>query len=183
MKYTVYNRKQLPVFSLWVNVVGVKFKEAGVWPWSHSTKLPIYKWRRDEPLEFEKSPIQVQNFRQIAHHRGIYRTYIQSNKYRKKRYLHVTREIIRATSHTSQEPWPWTFESLKESVQRPSQHTSNQHVVWSRTLKCSVKLHVTAPSTKCYFSGFLSMWVLTHDKIEYTNGCERSECHGLPVLC
>ena len=27
------------------------------------------------------------------------------------------------------------------------------------------------------------MWVLVHDKIEQTNGCERSECHGLLVLC
>ena len=31
---------------------------------------------------------------------------------------------LRATSHTSQEPWPWNCESPKESVQRPSQHTS-----------------------------------------------------------
>jgi hypothetical protein len=31
---------------------------------------------------------------------------------------------FRATSHTSQEPWPWNCESLKESVQRLSQHTS-----------------------------------------------------------
>jgi hypothetical protein len=29
-----------------------------------------------------------------------------------------------ATSHTSQEPWPWNCESPKESVQRPSQDTS-----------------------------------------------------------
>ena len=27
------------------------------------------------------------------------------------------------------------------------------------------------------------MRVLTHDKIEYTNGSEQSECHGLPLLC
>ena len=28
------------------------------------------------------------------------------------------------------------------------------------------------------------MPVLTHDKLEETNGCERSECHSLPpVLC
>ena len=27
------------------------------------------------------------------------------------------------------------------------------------------------------------MQVLIHDKIELTNGCERSECNGLPVLC
>ena len=27
------------------------------------------------------------------------------------------------------------------------------------------------------------MLVLTHDKMEQINGCECSECHGLPVLC
>jgi hypothetical protein len=31
---------------------------------------------------------------------------------------------LRATSHTSQEPWPTNYESPKESVQRPSQDTS-----------------------------------------------------------
>ena len=31
---------------------------------------------------------------------------------------------LRATSHTSQESWPWHCEDPKESVQRPSQHTS-----------------------------------------------------------
>ena len=39
------------------------------------------------------------------------------------------------------------------------------HVVWSRTLKCSVKSYVIGPSTKCYFNEFLFMWVLTHNKI------------------
>ena len=32
--------------------------------------------------------------------------------------------VVRATSHTSQEPWPWNCESPKESVQKPSQYTS-----------------------------------------------------------
>ena len=32
---------------------------------------------------------------------------------------------LRATSHTSQEPWPWKCESPKKSVQRLSQDTSN----------------------------------------------------------
>ena len=32
--------------------------------------------------------------------------------------------LTRATSHTSQEPWPWNCESLKESVQSLSQDTS-----------------------------------------------------------
>ena len=44
-------------------------------------------------------------------------------------------------------------------------HIQN-HLAWSRLLKCSVKSYVSMPSTKCYFNGFLLMWVLTHDKIE-----------------
>ena len=35
-----------------------------------------------------------------------------------------SKPVIRATSHTSQEPWPWNCESPKESVQRLSQDTS-----------------------------------------------------------
>ena len=42
-------------------------------------------------------------------------------------------------------------------------HLQN-HVVWSRTLKCSVKSYVTEPSTKIYFNEFLFMQALTHDK-------------------
>ena len=34
-------------------------------------------------------------------------------------------KLLRATSHMSQGPWPCNCESPKESVQRPSQHTSN----------------------------------------------------------
>ena len=48
-------------------------------------------------------------------------------------------------------------------------------------LTCSVKSYVIGPSTKCYFNEFLFMWVLKHNKIEQNNGCEHSECHGLPV--
>ena len=55
------------------------------------------------------------------------------------------------------------------------------HVVWSRTLECSVKSYVTRPSTKRYFNELLFTQVLTHDKTEYIHGCERSGCHGLPV--
>ena len=40
-----------------------------------------------------------------------------------------------------------------------------------------VKPYVTGPSTKCYFNEFLFMRILTHDKIEYIDGSERS---GVP---
>ena len=35
-----------------------------------------------------------------------------------------TLKALRATSHTSQEPWPWNCASPKESVHMPSQNTS-----------------------------------------------------------
>ena len=60
-------------------------------------------------------------------------------------------------------------------------HLQN-HVMWSQTLKCNVKPHVTGASTKCYFNECLFMPVFTHDKIDQINSCEHSECHGLPVL-
>ena len=41
-------------------------------------------------------------------------------------------------THEAKEPWPWNCGSPNESVQRPSQHTSNIIVVRSRILKCEV---------------------------------------------
>ena len=43
----------------------------------------------------------------------------------------------------------------QESVQRLSQRHLQNRVLWSQTLKCSVKSYVTGPSTKCYFDEFL----------------------------
>jgi hypothetical protein len=60
----------------------------------------------------------------------------------------------------------WVRAGQKESVQRPSQDTFQNHVVWLQALKCSVKLYVTGPSTKHYFKEFLFVRVLTHDKIK-----------------
>ena len=57
------------------------------------------------------------------------------------------------------------------------------HAVWSRILTCSVKSYVTMPSTNQIFIKIIFMRVLAHDRIEQMNGCEHSECHGLPVLC
>jgi hypothetical protein len=73
---------------------------------------------------------------------------------------------VRATSHTSQEPWPWSCESPEESVQRPCQSHLQNHVAWSRTLKCSVKSYVTGSLNNCYFNKFIFMRVFTHDEIE-----------------
>ena len=60
-------------------------------------------------------------------------------------YTNIWISTLRATSHTSQEPWPWKSESPKESVQRLSQVTSKTMYV----VTCSVKSYVTMPSTIC----------------------------------
>ena len=87
---------------------------------------------------------------------------------------------VRATSRTSQEPWPWTLWEPKRKCPKAIPTHLQHHVVWSRTLECIVKSCVTGFSIECYFNEFLFMQVLTHDKIEWINGFERSECRGLP---
>ena len=69
--------------------------------------------------------------------------------------------LLSATSHTSQEPWPWNSESSKENVQRLSQTHLQNYATWSRILECSVKSYQSGPSTKCNFNEFLLMRVLT----------------------
>ena len=61
-------------------------------------------------------------------------------------------------------------------------HLQN-HVVWSWTLKCSVKSYVTGASAKYYFYECLYMRVFTHDKNRLINGCEHSDCHEFLGLC
>ena len=54
-------------------------------------------------------------------------------------FSHIHAILARATSYTSQEPWPWNCESPNESVQRLSQDTSKimycghgpSNAVWS----------------------------------------------------
>ena len=84
---------------------------------------------------------------------------------------------IRGSFHTSQEPWPWSCESPNESVQRLSQRHPKNHVLWSQTLKCSVKSYVTGPSINNYFNDFLFMRVCTHDKIKIN---QRLWAFGVP---
>ena len=44
---------------------------------------------------------------------------------------------------------------LKRKCPKAIPRYLQSHVVWSRTLWCSVKPYVTRSSTKCYFNGFL----------------------------
>ena len=78
--------------------------------------------------------------------------------------LELSYELVWATSHTSQEPWPWTCESPKRKCSKAVPTHLQNHVVWSRVPKCSVKSYVSGPSTKCYFDEFLFMRVFTLDK-------------------
>ena len=97
----------------------------------------------------------------------------------------VKKLSLRATSHTRQEPWPGGHEFMRaqEIVAKGHPNTPPNHEVWSWTLKYIGNSYVTGPSTKCYFRECLFMWVLTHDTIEYINGCECSESHSLLVWC
>ena len=73
---------------------------------------------------------------------------------------------LRATLHTK--PRAVTTKLWEPKRKRPKgvpRHLQN-HGVWSWILKCSVKSHVTRPSTKCLFNESLFKRVLTHDKIE-----------------
>jgi hypothetical protein len=54
------------------------------------------------------------------------------------------------------------WQPKRQCVKVVPRHFQN-HVVWSRTLKCTMKSYVTGPSTKCNFDEFLFMWVLTYD--------------------
>ena len=56
------------------------------------------------------------------------------------------------------------WESKRKCPKALPTHLQN-HVVWSQTLKCSVKSYVTRSSTKSYFNGSKFMRVLAHDKI------------------
>jgi hypothetical protein len=87
--------------------------------------------------------------------------------------------------HFTHEPRAMTMRLWKPKLKCPNavpRHFQH-HGVWSWALKCSVKSYVTGSSTKCYFDDFLFTRAFRHNKIEWSNCCERSECHGLLVLC
>ena len=70
--------------------------------------------------------------------------------------------------HFTHEPRAVTMKLWEPKRKCPKaipRHLQN-HVVWARIFKCSVKSYMTGPSTKCYFNEFLYMPVVTHDKIE-----------------
>ena len=62
---------------------------------------------------------------------------------------------LRVTSHTSQEPWPWLWEPKRKCPKAVPRHLQN-HVVWSRTLKCNVKSYVTRPRPSAILLDFPS---------------------------
>ena len=77
-------------------------------------------------------------------------------------------QMTNIEGHFTREPRAVTMKlwGLKRKCPKVVPQDLQDHVIWWRALKCSVKSCVTGPSTKCYFNEFLFMRVLTHDKIE-----------------
>ena len=71
---------------------------------------------------------------------------------------------LRATSHTSEEPWPWNCESPKQKCPKAVSTHLQTHVVWSRILMCSVKSYMTWALDQMLFQRILFMQGLTHNK-------------------
>ena len=70
-------------------------------------------------------------------------------------YVHYTE------GHFTHEPWAVTmklWEPKRKCAKAAVPNHFQNHGVWSRALKCSVKSYVTMPSTKCYFNEFIVMW-------------------------
>ena len=79
-----------------------------------------------------------------------------------------TQTQTQTKGHFTHEPRAVTLKlwELKRKCPKAVPRYLQNHVVWSRILKCSVKSCVTGPSIKCYFNEFLFMQVFTYDKIE-----------------
>jgi hypothetical protein len=102
----------------------------------------------------------------------------------KQENMHLTRTVICPKPlwwplHTRAKSRDHEIVRAQKTVSKGHPTHLEHHVVWSRTLNCSVKSYATRPSTKCYFNEVVVMRVLTHDKIKLMNSCERSECHGI----
>ena len=70
------------------------------------------------------------------------------------------REEKKSKAYLTHEPRAMTMrlrEPKRKYAKAVARHLQN-HVVWSRTLKCSVKSYVTNSSNKYYFNEFLIMW-------------------------
>ena len=71
-------------------------------------------------------------------------------------------------SHFPHEPRAMTMrlgEPKRKCPKAVRTHLQN-HLVWSRILKCNVKPYAIVPSTKCYFNEFLFMQIFTYDRIK-----------------
>ena len=74
-------------------------------------------------------------------------------------WLEVRRNFIVHKGHFTHEPRAVTMKLWEPKRKCPKAiptHLQN-HVLWSRTLECSVKSYVTGPSTKCHFKEILFM--------------------------
>ena len=71
---------------------------------------------------------------------------------------------LRATSHHGPRAVTMELWEYKRKCQKAVPRHFQTHIVWSQTLKCSVKSYVTRASTVCYFNEILFMRILIHDK-------------------
>ena len=78
---------------------------------------------------------------------------------------------VKSRLHETMRAWKKVSKGRPNTPPKSCNVVTNPHV------------YVFGPSTKCYYNEILFMRVFAHDKIEYINGYEHSECHGLPVLC
>ena len=96
------------------------------------------------------------------------------------------RFILRATSHTSLEPWPWNHESPKEGVSKGRPDHLQNHAMWSQTLKCGVSHMWPGPHPHAILINFLKKLRRSSYMIKLNKSTVVSilECHSLPmVLC
>jgi hypothetical protein len=89
-----------------------------------------------------------------------------------------------AYGHFTHKPWAMTMKLWEPERKCPKAVPTylQNPLVRSHTLKCSVTICDRALN-QMLFQWISNMRVLTHDKIEQTNGCEISECvPGFPSL-
>src|ERR1700738_4469381 len=91
---------------------------------------------------------------------------IQSFELASLRFLLIDLIWVLGQLHTRAKSRDFEIVRAQTNVSNGRPNTPPKRVVWSRTLKCSVKSYVIGPSTECYFNAFLFMQVLKYDRIE-----------------
>ena len=118
LRYTIVPMCFLQTFMCFQNVMLV------------NTRFPWFLYK----IKAIRQQINVKNLNKCQNHHGT------TDNYKLLRGSDQQLYQVRATSHMSQTLQPWNCESPKV-VSKQFQN----HVVWSRTLKCSVKSYILGP--------------------------------------